>query len=267
MVETVTIASGASKTTIVTYRTNDGGTTYHAIPALRGTISLGGGVSVPVGTAENDHLEWDNTGLVWVKQQFLEFQTSMATLGDLRFKNNSTNLAWLLQGGTGEFEIKLDTNNFLDFTENQNGDVTINLRAQHAVNPDNSLTITMNPATGAVATMSAPTEVDLQVAGTDVLRIQAADVEFVQDANLLDNDVINVSHIIGKDAAGATFRIVFDGADDSDTYFADNTSDADRIDVINNGVNYFGFTFESARSRGLIGLTTGCVIVLPPVAS
>ena len=43
VVETVTIASGASKTTIVTYRTNDGGTTYHAIPALRGSISLSGG--------------------------------------------------------------------------------------------------------------------------------------------------------------------------------------------------------------------------------
>jgi len=40
--ETVTINTNASTTTIVTYRTNDGGTTYHAIPALRGTISLSG---------------------------------------------------------------------------------------------------------------------------------------------------------------------------------------------------------------------------------
>jgi len=41
--ETVTISSVASSTTIVTVRTNDGGTTYHAIPALRGSISLNGG--------------------------------------------------------------------------------------------------------------------------------------------------------------------------------------------------------------------------------
>jgi len=39
--ETVTISSGAGKVTIVTYRTNDGGTTYHAIPALRGSVDLG----------------------------------------------------------------------------------------------------------------------------------------------------------------------------------------------------------------------------------
>ena len=41
--ETVSISKTASSTTIVTVRTNDGGTTYHAIPALRGSISLSGG--------------------------------------------------------------------------------------------------------------------------------------------------------------------------------------------------------------------------------
>ncbi len=40
--ETVVISSVASATTIITYRTNDGGTTYHAIPALRGSINLSG---------------------------------------------------------------------------------------------------------------------------------------------------------------------------------------------------------------------------------
>lgn len=42
VVETVSIASAASATTIVTCRTNDGGTTYNVIPALRGSITLGG---------------------------------------------------------------------------------------------------------------------------------------------------------------------------------------------------------------------------------
>jgi len=45
VVETVTISPTADSITIITYRTNDGGTTYHAIPALRGTISLSGGGS------------------------------------------------------------------------------------------------------------------------------------------------------------------------------------------------------------------------------
>ena len=43
VVETVTISPAANSTTIVTFRTNDGGTTYHGIPALRGSISLAGG--------------------------------------------------------------------------------------------------------------------------------------------------------------------------------------------------------------------------------
>ena len=42
VVETISISLTASTTTIVTYRTNDGGTAYHAIPALRGSISLSG---------------------------------------------------------------------------------------------------------------------------------------------------------------------------------------------------------------------------------
>ena len=40
--ETVNISSSAESTTIITLRTNDGGTTYHAIPALRGSITLSG---------------------------------------------------------------------------------------------------------------------------------------------------------------------------------------------------------------------------------
>ena len=43
VVETVSISTASSATTIVTLRTNDGGTNYHAIPALRGSISLSGG--------------------------------------------------------------------------------------------------------------------------------------------------------------------------------------------------------------------------------
>jgi len=42
VVETVSISTAANSITILTFRTNDGGTNYHAIPALRGSISLGG---------------------------------------------------------------------------------------------------------------------------------------------------------------------------------------------------------------------------------
>jgi len=42
VIETIRISPVADAITIVTFRTNDGGTTYHAIPALRGTINLSG---------------------------------------------------------------------------------------------------------------------------------------------------------------------------------------------------------------------------------
>lgn len=45
VVETISISQAASATTIITFRTNDGGTTYHAIPALRGSVSLSGGTN------------------------------------------------------------------------------------------------------------------------------------------------------------------------------------------------------------------------------
>jgi len=47
--ETVSISPKASATTIITYRVNDGGTVYHAIPALRGSISLSAGSFANVG--------------------------------------------------------------------------------------------------------------------------------------------------------------------------------------------------------------------------
>jgi hypothetical protein len=40
VVETVTVSQTASSTTILTCRTNDGGTSYHVIPALRGSIYI-----------------------------------------------------------------------------------------------------------------------------------------------------------------------------------------------------------------------------------
>ena len=41
VIESVSISTAASSTTILTCRTNDGGTSYHVIPALRGSVSLG----------------------------------------------------------------------------------------------------------------------------------------------------------------------------------------------------------------------------------
>jgi len=42
VVETVSVSTTPNAVTIVTYRTNDGGSNYHAVPSLRGSINLSG---------------------------------------------------------------------------------------------------------------------------------------------------------------------------------------------------------------------------------
>lgn len=73
VVETVTIDSGANKLTIVSLRTNDGGTKYHAITLISGTTGGGGGgattldelTDVTITTAAiYNHLEYN--GSQWV---------------------------------------------------------------------------------------------------------------------------------------------------------------------------------------------------------
>ena len=64
VVEGVSISAVASATTIITCRTNDGGTTYHAIPALRGTINLSGGTNFASITLNNLGSTAINTSLI-----------------------------------------------------------------------------------------------------------------------------------------------------------------------------------------------------------
>ncbi|HDY86534.1 MAG TPA: hypothetical protein ENH82_00280 [bacterium] len=72
VVETVTISSGASTTSIITYRTNDGGTNYHAIPALRGTINLGANFLPLAGGTMTGDITMGNNDLLTTKD--LQFQ-------------------------------------------------------------------------------------------------------------------------------------------------------------------------------------------------
>lgn len=215
--------------------------------------------AVPAGTAENDHLEWDNSGMVWVSQQFLEFGAGIhPTVGNLRFKNNTIALAFRNFADDGDIEVKLDTNDFLDITENNNANVTLRLRAQHATEPDQSLTITQNPGAGAVAELATPTELDITIGAVGVGNFVSTGFDINQ------HDIIGVKDLIGRDAASPaqTFRIIFDANEDSDTFISDSNADPDRINVVNNGVNYWGFLFDSVRGKGLVGLTTGANSIL-----
>jgi len=204
---------------------------------------------VPDGTVENDHLEWDNIGKAWIAQQFFEFGSgNLPAVGDLRFKNNTIAAAFRNFANTGDIEVKVDTNDFVDITENNNGLITLRLRAQHAVNPDQSLTLTQLSGTGGAATFASPTQINLDIGATGVISITVTGV------SLNDLDLTDVTNIIGRDDA-TPFKIIFDAAEDSDTFISDDTATADRINVTAGGVTFFSWLHDGTRP--IAGIVSG----------
>lgn len=210
---------------------------------------------VPDGTAENDHLEWDNTGMVWIAQQFLEFGSGIfPTVGDLRFKNNSINLAFRNFADDGDVEIKLDTNDFLDITENNNGIVNFRLRSQHAVNPDNQLLFTVGSGAGGLITIQANLDLGIEI-GASTIGIWKA-----TGLSLNDNNLEDVTEIHGRDDA-TPFKIVFDQAEDADTFISDDTGTPDRINVTAGGSTFFSWVGGALPQVGLLTGITGLLTI------
>lgn len=215
-------------------------------------ISVTGSGATPAGTAENDHLEWDDTGKVWVSQQFLEFGAGIhPAVGNLRFKNNTIALAFRNFDDDGDIEVKIDVGSptsKLDITENSNNAIILNLRAQHAIDPDQSLTFTQFSGTGGRASLSSPTQIDLDIGATGVVSVTVTGV------SLNDKDLTDVTNIIGRDD-GTPFKIIFDAAEDSDTFISDDTGTADRINVTAGGVSFFSWLHDGTRP--IAGLVLG----------
>lgn len=124
-----------------------------------GNTGSGGGGNVPVGTAENQHLEWNNGGGVWEAKDFLEFNPTgpHALTGSLRFPNDVIWAAGRTGLDDGNLELKFTTNNELDFTNsNKTSNVALLLRAQDLADPPNSFRIQQNPGTNGDAIFTAP---------------------------------------------------------------------------------------------------------------
>ena len=116
--ETVTIDSGASKTTIITYRTNDGGVTYHAIPALRGSISLSGTFLPLAGGTMTGDITMGNNDLLTVKD--IQFQNGGTITAGTSMIVSDASGDMILNVATGD-QIFLDINNVRMFQIGQIG--------------------------------------------------------------------------------------------------------------------------------------------------
>lgn len=131
-----------------------------------------GTATIPPGTAENQHLEWDNTGLKWDALQNMEFGAigPFADSGFLRFANNQIMLSARNSTDNGNLEFKVTNNapDFFDFTESANNEITLRIRAQHAVDPDQSFTIKQFSGIGAATQFDFPSVLNI-VRGADLL--------------------------------------------------------------------------------------------------
>jgi len=141
VLENVSISSASSSTTIVTCRTNDGGTNYHVIPALRGSISLTGSFANQelnnlAGVAINTSLisDTDNTddlgssGIEW-KDLWIDGTANIDTL-------SATTLAGTITGADNDFigikNLKFGTTGQADNTAptiwaDATGDLVVNV--------------------------------------------------------------------------------------------------------------------------------------------
>lgn len=143
--------------------TNDG-------PGTASVVTIAGGAgTIPNGTAENDHLEWDNTGGVWLASQAFTFGSTgpFADSGFNRFANDEIMLSARNSADDGNLELKVDSADFFDFTESNNGIVGIKLRAQHATNPDNTLTLTQFSGLTGQAELFSPNRFHFFGSGTE----------------------------------------------------------------------------------------------------
>ena len=101
VVETVVISKVASAVTIVTYRTNDGGSNYHAVPSLRGSINLS------AVDAANKTLS--NLGTTAVNADIIMGSNDVTGIGTLIFTNGN------FGGGAAVSYISSDTSGDLVF--------------------------------------------------------------------------------------------------------------------------------------------------------
>jgi len=228
--------------------------------------SSGGGAAIPDGTIENEHLEWDNTGKTWnaVTSNTFGATGPFGATGFLRFANDQIIASSRNLADDGDMELKFNGAGLIDFTENANNSVGLQLRAQDAVNPDATLTIIQTSDTGgsggtvdidAINSIS----ISISVDGTAYWVYDEATTEnrALQDVNMVKRDIKDVTLIEMRDDAVVAGTIVFNPSGAADTAIQGVIADLDRINVFNNNINTWLFTYSAFFSKGTAGIPTG----------
>ena len=135
--------------------------------------NVGGGSDIPDGTIENQHLEWNNSTLLWEVKENLEFGSTgpFADVGFLRTANDVIFASGRTGADDGNIELKFTTQDELDLTNSNNSTVALLLRAQHAANPDNLFLFSQSPGIGGLANITAQNDlaINTNLGTTNVL--------------------------------------------------------------------------------------------------
>lgn len=105
MINAPVVPTTANTRTSVMLYTIDGGT---VVTHATSVGSSSGGNSVPDGTAQYQHLEWNGSG--WINQQILTFGALASDSGNIRFPNNNVGIAWRNAANTNNSRFYLDGN-------------------------------------------------------------------------------------------------------------------------------------------------------------
>lgn len=147
----------------------------------------GGSGNVPNGTVENQHIEWDNTGLKWDAVDVITLGSTgpFASDGFIRFANDQIMLASRNQLDTGNIELKINNGNFIDWTRSDNQPVVWQLRSQHASQSDQIMQMFMFSGTNAVSEFRVPTTLNFFATSVGVFNYNQNRLQMQQ--NILPN--------------------------------------------------------------------------------
>jgi len=161
-----------------------------------GNVVSGSGATLPDGTIENQHIEWNNITSEWEAKVNLEFGSTgpFADSGFIRYANDQIMLSARNPFDTGNIEIKTDSIvSLVDITDSgQGGSVGLALRAQDSIDPDQILSLSQGKGIGGDSIIVAPTRLIIDAGVTSfALALDATDLTLGVDLNVNTFDIFD----------------------------------------------------------------------------
>ena len=205
----------ANAKTVFKFWTTDGGVSFHGelVDLTTSRVSSLNDLSdVTITSAQlADILQHDGTR--FVNRQFI--RTNAATVppvGLIRVGNDQIAVALSSAVGGGQIEIKSDPTigGRIDITDSGNQTLSIQIRAQHAVQPDQILLIQQNPGTGGTSNITFPNFLNLlhSANGTQI-QLDGSTIFLFNDLDMQNSSIRNANDLdIVRDDGTARMSII-----------------------------------------------------------